>query len=93
MEAVRTVVMAKGDSVTVPLPEALRNRRVEVIILPAEENGDSAAAAEDEAARRERIRSVLRELRESNAADAYGDPLEWQKAERTDRPLPGREDI
>jgi hypothetical protein len=92
MEAVRTVIMAEGDSVTVPLPAALRNRRVEVIVLPAEENGKGEPPTVDQSARRERIRAVIRELRESNAAEVFGDPLEWQKNERIDRPLPGREE-
>lgn len=87
MEVVRAVIMVEGDSVTVPLPEALRNRRVEVIVLPAEENGGSEPPSDGDD-----ILDILRKLAERNAGAAFGDPLEWQKNERTDRPLPGRDE-
>jgi hypothetical protein len=35
---------------------------------------------------------VLEQMAEAGAAEAFGDPLEWQRSERTDRTLPGRED-
>jgi hypothetical protein len=76
MEAVRTVIMAESDSVTVPLPAALRNRRVEVIVLPAEE------AARSEPPNGDDTLDILRKLAERNAGAAFGDPLEWQKNEK-----------
>ena len=35
MEPIRTFVDVQGDTVTVPVPEELRNQRVEVILKPA----------------------------------------------------------
>jgi hypothetical protein len=35
---------------------------------------------------------LLEQMAEAGAAEAFGDPLEWQRNERTDRILPGRED-
>lgn len=37
MEVVRKIVDAKKLMSVIPLPETMRNRRVEVIVLPAEE--------------------------------------------------------
>jgi hypothetical protein len=42
--------------------------------------------------RRRRILETLNALAASGAAAAFGDPLEWQREIRKDRPLPGRED-
>ena len=46
----------------------------------------------DEATRSQQIRDALNALVESGAATAFGDPAEWQREIRKDRPLPGRED-
>jgi hypothetical protein len=35
---------------------------------------------------------LLEEMAANGVADAFGDPLEWQRQERADRPLPGRDD-
>ncbi|MGM9508187.1 hypothetical protein ACS5NO_10680 [Larkinella sp. GY13] len=37
------------------------------------------------------LRDVLEELSKSGIAEKYGDPSEWQRQIRTDRPLPERE--
>ncbi|WP_421830408.1 hypothetical protein [Larkinella sp.] len=37
------------------------------------------------------LRDVLEELSKSGIAEKYGDPSEWQRQIRADRPLPGRE--
>src|SRR4051812_9934445 len=42
----------------------------------------------DEAARRQQVRDALNALVESGAAKAFGDPVEWQREIRKDRPLP-----
>lgn len=34
MEPIRTFVDVQGDTITVPVPEALRNQRIEVILRP-----------------------------------------------------------
>ena len=35
--------------------------------------------------------AALRRLQELGGLQCFGDPLEWQREERKDRPLPGRE--
>lgn len=35
MEPIRTFVDVEGDTITVPVPEELRNQRIEVILKPA----------------------------------------------------------
>ena len=37
MQAIRHIATVTGSSVIVPLPEAFRQRRIEVIILPVDE--------------------------------------------------------
>lgn len=37
------------------------------------------------------LAQLLEEMAAAGAADAFGDPLEWQRDERADRPLPGRD--
>jgi hypothetical protein len=37
------------------------------------------------------LRDVLEDLSKSGIAEKYGDPSEWQRQIRADRPLPGRE--
>ncbi|MBF0124615.1 MAG: DUF2281 domain-containing protein [Magnetococcales bacterium] len=37
-----------------------------------------------------RMAELLTEMAEKNIGEIFGDPLEWQKEIRTDRPLPGR---
>ena len=46
----------------------------------------------DDATREQRIREILNALVASGAAAAFGDPVEWQREIRKDRPLPGRDD-
>ncbi len=37
------------------------------------------------------IRKALTALQKSGVAEKFGDPLEWQREIRKDRPLPGRD--
>lgn len=37
------------------------------------------------------VAAVLEQLAARNAARAFGDPLAWQRAERAERELPGRD--
>lgn len=37
------------------------------------------------------IRKALTALQKSGVAEKFGDPLEWQREVRKDRPLPGRD--
>jgi hypothetical protein len=38
------------------------------------------------------LAQLLRQMAAAGAAEAFGDPLEWQREVRTDRVLPGREE-
>lgn len=38
MEPIRTFVDVQGDTITVPVPESLRNQRVQVTVEPVEES-------------------------------------------------------
>ncbi|MEO5333864.1 MAG: hypothetical protein H7839_17770 [Magnetococcus sp. YQC-5] len=38
----------------------------------------------------DRMADLLTEMAEKGIGACFGDPLEWQNAERADRPLPGR---
>lgn len=42
--------------------------------------------------RRERLAEIFEQLRQSGVAEKYGDPLEWQRKIRQDRPLAGRDE-
>jgi hypothetical protein len=38
-----------------------------------------------------RFVELAKKLAETGFSDKFGDPVEWQRAQRKDRPLPGRE--
>lgn len=40
----------------------------------------------------EQLVDILERLSKSSIAEKYGDPSEWQRETRQDRPLPGREE-
>ncbi|WP_020595809.1 hypothetical protein [Spirosoma panaciterrae] len=42
--------------------------------------------------RKEKLSAIFDRLRDSGVAEKYGDPSEWQREVRQDRPLAGRED-
>jgi hypothetical protein len=46
----------------------------------------------EDAARGARMLEVLNALAARGGVPEYGDPVEWQREIRKDRPLPGRED-
>ena len=38
-----------------------------------------------------RLAAILTEMAEEGIGEIFGDPMEWQREARRDRPLPGRE--
>jgi hypothetical protein len=52
-------------------------------------DGDHQLLSDEERVRRRM--AALDRLYEMKAYELFGDPLEWQKEQRKDRPLPGRE--
>lgn len=57
------------------------------IIVP----GEPAPVADDVEARRKALMAAMDALVRSGVAAKFGDPVEWQRETRKDRPLPGRE--
>lgn len=78
----------KGDRVEWigPAPETNGGVAVEITVV------SQPPAVVDEAARKQQLLDVLNALAASGAGEAFGDPVEWQREIRKDRPLPGRED-
>ena len=46
----------------------------------------------EKAARQQAVLEALNALAASGVAEVFGDPVEWQREIRKDRPLPGREE-
>jgi len=79
-------------SLHIPLPPELRHRRikVEAKLEVAGEATLSAPQATPEMLRtRKEALTALREL--GGLKDVIPDPIEWQREQRADRPLPGRD--
>jgi len=85
MNKITAILEADPDgTVHLPLPPELRNTRVRVTA--------TLEAAAAEAARAEGTPlEALKELRKLGAFRDVADPVEWQRAQRRDRALPGRE--
>ncbi len=66
------------------VPPELRNARVRV-------TATLEAAAPTQPAEDQKPLRALKELRKLGAFKEIGDPIDWQRAQRRDRPLPGRE--
>ena len=86
-----------GDGITLP-DELIRasglSGEVEVTAAAGQiiiSGGLPAETPEQKAERGRRMAEALDEIARAGAARAFGDPTEWQRAERQDRPLPGRE--
>ena len=59
----------------------MNDKEPETIPLTTESEEERVAA----------IRRAFKALQESGVAEKFGDPLEWQREVRKDRPLPGRD--
>jgi hypothetical protein len=64
----------------------LEHARVIVTVLEPTKRDETGEPNGRELAR------LLERMAAAGAADAFGDPLEWQRNERMDRVLPGREE-
>jgi len=85
MSKITAILEADPDgTVHLPLPPELRNTRVRVTATL------EAAAAERPRAQGTPL-EALKELRKLGAFRDVADPVAWQRAQRRDRALPGRD--
>ena len=75
----------QGDRIrwTADGPDLDRPARVRVTVVEVDEGG---------AGRGERMAAALEGLARLGGIAEIGDPVEWQRQQRADRPLPGREE-
>lgn len=93
METIVAIIEPNADgTLHLPLPEALRHGKVAVTAtlsaVPAASHAVPVATP-DMLARRMEALDRLREL--GGLSDVIPDPVAWQREQREDRPLPGRE--
>lgn len=88
MVALTTFTTVTGDTVTIPVPVEFMDRQVEVTIVPIEENGNWRDVASNGTA----LARLLQQMAEAGGIASIEDPVAWQRGQRSDRPLPGRED-
>jgi len=71
----------------------LAGLKPELFMLATHDNQPSIIPPEikGEAERKATLRQAFQELADSNVVERFGDPLEWQREVREDRPLPGRD--
>lgn len=67
------------------------NQVLDFIGYLKEKRGTRLKADETEEERQAAIEQALEALIASDVASRFGDPLEWQREVRKDRPLPGRQ--
>ena len=93
MSTITAILDPQADgSVHLPLPAELRHRRVRV-------EAKLEAADETESVAQPATPEMLRQRKEALAAlralgglkDVIPDPVAWQREQREDRPLPGRD--
>ncbi|HRK33735.1 MAG TPA: hypothetical protein PLJ47_03985 [Candidatus Hydrogenedentes bacterium] len=89
METINAIMEPDADgTLHIPVPESLRNGKVAVSATLRPANGVSTPTPEQLAQRR----TALDGLRESGEiARIIPDPVAWQREQRQDRPLPGRD--
>ena len=84
MSKITAILEADEDgTLHLPLPPELRNAKVRV-------TATLEAAPETTAEKRTPL-EALKELRKLGTFKDIGDPVAWQRAQRRDRPLPGRD--
>ena len=81
-----TAILEADEDVTLhlPLPPELRNTKVRV-------TATLEAAQKPAAEERRTPLEALKELRKLGTFKDIADPVAWQRAQRRDRPLPGRD--
>lgn len=74
------------------LGETPKFKRVRVVLVADDEMDESLAAEKPNGAQ---LVSIIRETPpelQASIAEKFGEPVEWQREQRKDRVLPGRED-
>jgi hypothetical protein len=83
MSKITAILEADADgTLHLPLPPELRNTKVRVTATL-----EAATAAQE----RRTPLEALKELRKLGTFKDIKDPVAWQRAQRRDRPLPGRD--
>lgn len=88
MDALTTFATVTGSTVTIPVPLEFMHRQVEVTIVPIDENGNWRNMPPNGTA----LARLLQRFADAGGVKSIEDPLAWQREQRRDRPLPGRED-
>jgi len=85
MSKITAILEADEDgTLHLPVPPELRHKKVRV-------TATLEAAADLAAAERRTPLEALKELRKLGAFADVADPVAWQRQQRRDRPLPGRD--
>lgn len=80
-EAILRGDLIEWGEVRPPQVDANQRIRVNVTVMEEEQNVSQGEA----------LFAILNRLAATDVYKLYGDPLEWQREQREDRPLPGRE--
>ena len=63
-----------------------------IVILIEGQSANDLPEADREVPNGTRLVAILTEMAEKGIGKVFGDPMEWQREVRRDRPLPGREE-
>jgi len=93
MSTITAILEADADgTLHLPLPTELRHGKVEVTATLKAVNGTSATALRATPEMVARRKAALQELRRlGGLREVIPDPIAWQREQRQDRPLPGRD--
>ena len=96
METIRTRTHAENGHITVDVPAHWNNQDVEVVLVA--DLSDDSPVAPSNGARTDakigngaHIMAIAQAIVDTGGVKWPMDVMEWQRAERQDRPLPGRE--
>ena len=93
MSTITAILEADADgTLHLPLPPELRRSRVKVTATLEATPGNVSGETADWPARRERALAALERLAARGGIRSIPDPVAWQREQRKDRPLPGREE-
>lgn len=85
MRAERLIATTDAEGHLTGLPKLPPNKRVEAIFLVLDDAPGEAVPNGTILAR------LARDAAQTGVAEKFGDPVEWQRETRRDRPLPGRD--
>ncbi len=93
MSTITAILEADADGMLhVPVPEELRGGKVAIVATLTAANTSHFGAPATAPVAVSRRMAALSELRSlGGLSDVIPDPVEWQREQRLDRPLPGRE--